>query len=99
MLRAGRRHRSSLALGLATLVVATLWFWTLPQREIPLAHAQGVGLFQRTDCNTLTAPVTGQTCCFDQTTRVLKVCTGSPWATTTLSNSGTTGFAGLSTVA
>lgn len=39
--------------------------------------SQGPGLFVRTDCTTITAPVTGQTWCFDATNRVLRVWNGS----------------------
>lgn len=94
-----RRHKSPLALGLAVLACALLWFWTLPHHQIPPAHAQGVGILQRASCDTITSPVTGQTWCFDQTARVLKVWNGSSWATTTLSNNGATGFAGLYSIA
>lgn len=42
--------------------------------------AQGVGIFSRTLCTSLTAPVSGQTVCFDQTANAWKVLTpGGVW--------------------
>lgn len=43
------------------------------------AVSQGPGLFIRTDCTTLTAPVTGQTWCFDATAQLPKVWNGSAY--------------------
>jgi len=43
------------------------------------AASQGPGLFVRVDCTTITAPVTGQTWCFDATARALKVWNGSAY--------------------
>lgn len=64
----------------SVVLLALLWRpapfqppWVLP------AEAQGVGIFARTDCTTLTSVVTGQTVCFDQTANVLKVWNGSRW--------------------
>lgn len=52
------------------------------------AGSQGPGLYVRTDCTTITAPVTGQTWCFDATAQVPKVWNGSAFvqapATSTL---------------
>ena len=43
------------------------------------AAAQGPGVFVRPDCTTLTAPVTGQTWCFDATARAVKVWNGTAY--------------------
>lgn len=74
-----RRHRSSLALGLATLVVATVWFWLLPQQQIPPASAQGVGIYSRQLCSSLTGQVQGGTFCFEGASNTLKFWNGSAW--------------------
>src|SRR5439155_11684682 len=44
--------------------------------------AQGVGIFSRSLCTSLTSPVAGQTFCFEQSTNTLKFYTGAataPW--------------------
>src|SRR5438132_902762 len=44
--------------------------------------AQGVGIFSRNLCTSLTSPVAGQTFCFEQSTNTLKFYTGAataPW--------------------
>src|SRR5882724_10040729 len=46
---------------------------------VTYAWAQGVGIFSRAVCTTLTAPVVGQTFCFDQTANVLKYWDGTSW--------------------
>lgn len=48
-----------------------LLLWSVP------AASQGPGLFVRPDCTTITAPVTGQTWCFDATAQLPKVWNGS----------------------
>jgi hypothetical protein len=71
--------------GLLLLALLAAWWLTKPEP----AGGQGVGVFVRADCTTLTAPVTGQTFCLDQTAQQLKVWTGTVWATPPL-QSGTT---------
>ena len=44
---------------------------------VGFASAQGPGLFVRVDCTTITAPVTGQTWCFDATAQIVKVWNGT----------------------
>ena len=67
---------------LGSLVLLALWF----RPDLPPAYGQGVGIYSRSDCTTITSPVAGQTWCFDQTARTLRVYTGSAWATVTLGN-------------
>src|SRR3990167_6800478 len=45
------------------------------------AWAQGVGLWQRAACSTITSPVSGATWCFDTTIQGLKVYDGTKFAT------------------
>lgn len=45
------------------------------------ALGQGVGVFSRSDCTTITGPVTGKTYCFDTTKKALQVYTGTVWVT------------------
>src|SRR5437899_10374708 len=76
--------RVLLAGALGSLVL--LGIWARPYTSPTPASAQGVGIYQRSDCTVITAPVTGQTWCFDQTQQALKVWTGSAFATAVLVN-------------
>src|SRR5437660_2042653 len=52
--------------------------------------AQGVGIFSRSLCTSLTSPVAGQTFCFEQSTNTLKFYTGAataPWVNITATES------------
>lgn len=69
------------------------------ESQVAPAEAQGVGILARASCSTINSPISGQTWCFEQSTRVLKVWDGANWATVTISNNGATGFAGLFAVA
>lgn len=56
-------------------------FWFLPLLlllALPVHAATDVGVFQRSDCTTLT-PATGKTYCFDQTANALKLWDGTAW--------------------
>lgn len=64
--------RRLLSLGLVLLIALGV---VLP------AGSQGPGLFVRSDCTTITSPVTGQTWCFDSTNNVLKFWSGSAFTT------------------
>src|SRR5882724_13151639 len=66
-----RRLPRSIRLGLilAALVLGAVTY----------AWAQGVGIFARTDCTTLTGVIQGQTVCFDQTSNTWKVWNGTIW--------------------
>ena len=50
------------------------------------AWAQGVGLWQRATCSTITSPVSGATWCFDSTIQGLTVYDGTKFATVTTVN-------------
>jgi hypothetical protein len=69
--------RVLLAGGLGGLVLLAL-VW---RPDVPPAWAQGVGIFSRADCTTLTNVVAGQTWCFDQTSNTLKSWNGAIWTT------------------
>lgn len=70
-------------LGVASaLVVFALWYG--PRPSVPLAEAQGVGIFSRATCTTLNNPEPGKTFCFDQGTNTLRVWTGAAWQLVTL---------------
>jgi len=60
------------------LVALSLLLLILVGLAVP-AGSQGPGLFIRVDCTTITAPVTGQTWCFDATAQVPKVWNGSAY--------------------
>lgn len=61
---------------LGSLVLLALWWRPTPP---PPAWAQGVGIFSRQSCTTITNPVVGQTFCFDQSTNGLSLYTSSGW--------------------
>ena len=47
--------------------------------SVSLATAQGIGIFQRDDCTTITNPVAGKSYCYDQRANTLKKWTGVAW--------------------
>src|SRR2546425_10020300 len=71
-----RLWRPLLAGVLGSLILLAIWFRPGPP---PPAWAQGVGIFSRTLCTSLTSPVVGQTFCFEGTTNTLKVWNGTTW--------------------
>lgn len=51
-----------------------------------LASAQGSGFFIRTDCTTITSPVTNQTICWDTTLARLRYYNGTTWLSVTVTS-------------
>src|SRR5437899_5759912 len=80
-----RPWRVLLAGVLGSLALLGLWF--RPYTPTP-AGAQGVGILSRTLCTAITAPVAGQTFCFEQSTNTLKFWTGAQWVQATATQSG-----------
>ena len=63
--------------------------------SVSMAGAQGVGIFSRTDCTTLTSPVSGSTGCLDTTRGVWLNYDGTDWQSDVaraLSGTGPSGF-------
>src|SRR3990167_1950523 len=58
------------------------------------AWAQGVGLFQRATCSTITSAVAGSTWCLDTTNRVLKVFNSATFSTVSVVNVQAAGAVG-----
>lgn len=73
----GMTRRAWLAGAVGAL--ALLAYWWLPRLPVPPAHAQGVGIYMRTDCTALTGAVQGQTVCFDSTFNKWKAYNGTTW--------------------
>ncbi len=59
-----------------SLVLLALWFRPVP---VPLAEAQGIGIFSRQTCATLTGQIGGQTFCFEGASNTLKFWDGATW--------------------
>src|SRR5438874_1614542 len=70
------RSCMSARIGLAALLLLVVTLGA----SVP-AHAQGVGIFARDNCNTLTSPVVGGTFCFDKSANALKFWSGTSWLT------------------
>lgn len=71
-----RRRRVLMGLGVLAGLVLLIGLGVVPPRLG--AQPSGVGVFESTDCTTITAPVIGKTFCFDQTANTLKIWTGAP---------------------
>ena len=75
--------RALFAGALGSLALHGLWFRPLPP---PPAEAQGVGIYQRPDCTTITSPVSGSTLCWNTTLQGWQVWDGSKMATVSTVN-------------
>lgn len=61
-------------------MLRVLFAWSLLSLGcLTLAGAQGVGIYQRADCTTLTGAVAGATVCFDTTHYVWRTWNGASW--------------------